>query len=414
MKKLFAISLILAIAATAAFAEVTVGGQAGIGVTVISGNDGKDSVLGVNSFAPETANGNWGQGGGGRIDATYANDEGSFGAFVRVKPLEGYASGTDRVFAWWQPLSALKLTLGVDGNGQFGLQYIVGWGWHANDAEDFVAWHGYGFTRSGWSFGGFSDFGAVLTLTPIDGLAINVAVPYKKSTEATEVYNHMIGQLTYNIADVGEIGVTYTSGAGYRDWPITTIKDDQDNVISTTYGTNDPGAVYAQFYLTAIQNLQLNIGLKYTLGGTIGGGVTEVTYAKPIGAGFGLNYNISDTIGVKARLAASFAGSTKSGDTTINDPLKLGFDVMPYFDLSILKLFLNLGIEYTAEREQPNTAGKVEKVEDSQIFKWYVNPYITKSVGGGTFYAGFQLYSDGAAKDAVIGWGVPIGIEIGF
>jgi hypothetical protein len=393
MKKLFAISLILVIAASAAFAEVTVGGQAGIGVTVISGDSAEDSAL--------KASGR----GGGRVDVIYANDEGTFGAFVRVKPLNWdgsevknlYATGTDRVFAWWQPLSQLKLTLGVDGNGQFGLQYIVGWGWHANDAEDFVAsYNGYGFTRGAWSFGGFGGFGAVLTLTPIDGLAINVAVPYKDSgAEAPDVYNQMIGQLTYNIADVGEIGVTYDSGAGYRDW-----------------SANDPGAVHAQFYLTAIQNLQLNIGLKYTFAGTsIFATGTEVTTTPPITAGFGLNYNISDTIGVKARLAAGFAGSEKTGDNTIDDPLQLGFDLMPYFDLSILKLNINLGIEYTDEQKNGDT------VIAKSAFAWYVNPYITKSAGGGTFYAGFELYSDGV-KDSddktVIKWGIPIGIQVGF
>ncbi|MDR0410351.1 MAG: hypothetical protein LBH75_00035 [Treponema sp.] len=409
MKKLIAISLVLTLVAGAAFAELTIGGQAGLGVTVISGDNGDNSVLGVNSFKPETGNGNgnWGQGHGGRIDASYTNDEGTFGAFVRVKPPATYASGTDRVFAWWQPLSLLKLTLGVDGNGQFGINYIVGWGWHANDAEDFVAWHGYGFTRNAWSYGGWDTFGAVLTLTPIEGLAINVAVPYDKTKEAAEVYNHMVGQLTYDIADIGQIGITYTSGAGYRDWG----PGNDDMGIPPGDGTYDPGAVHGQFYLTAVESLQLNIGLKYTLSGKIG----DVTITPAIGAGFGLNYNISDTIGVKARLAASFAGSFKANDTTLNDPLKLGFDLMPYFDLGILKLFLNLGIEYTDKKETYNMGnGEVEKEDDSQLFKWYVNPYITKSAGGGTFYAGFQLYSDGKAKDAVIGWGIPIGIQIGF
>jgi hypothetical protein len=413
MKKLIAISIVLTLAASVAFAELTVGGQVGIGVTVISGNS-DDAPLGV------------GASGGGRIDAVYANDEGSFGAFVRVKPLNAYDSGTDRVFAWWQPLSQLKLTLGVDGNGQFGINYIVGWGWHANDAEDFVALNGYGNTRNAWSYGGFGDLGAVLTLTPIDGLAINVAVPYNKSTKAEDTYNHITGQLTYNITDIGEIGVTYVSGAGYRGFEAKggtwSYVNDWDNSTEhgmewkeSTISQQDPGAIHAQFYLTAVQNLQLNIGAKYTFAGDIGEGTSKTTYTPAIAAGFGLNYNVSDTIGVKARLFANFIGSEKTGDVTINDPLKLGFDLMPYFDLSILKLFLNLGIEY-ADKTEWIEPGKTEvtKKDDSQIFSWYVNPYITKSAGGGTFYAGFQLSSNGAAKDAVISWGVPIGIQIGF
>jgi hypothetical protein len=145
--------------------------------------------------------------------------------------------------------------------------------------------------------------------------------------------------------------------------------------------------------------------LKYTLGGTLEKGAAEKTYAEPIYAGFGLNYNVSDTIGVKARLAAAFAGSTKTGDVTTDDLFRLGFDVMPCFDLNILKLFLNIGVDFTAEQKG---------VADSQVFAWYVNPYITKAAGNATVYAGFKLDSNGKAKDAVITWAVPIGVQINF
>jgi hypothetical protein len=404
MKKLFAISLILVIAASAAFAEVTVGGTAGYGVTVIKGDNSDGSVPGVGKAGPT-----------GRIDAVYENDEGSFGALVRVQTI----GDAGRIFAWWQPLSVLKLTLGKDGNGQYGREKIEGWSWTGAAGDEGVGYTGYQYAHNAWSAGGFGDFGATLSLTPIDGLAINVMVPYEKSTEAAEVYNHMTGQLTYDIADVGEIGVTYKSGAGYRNWgtlgtiDIGAYSELFGQNFPVTTGTNDPGAVYAHFYLTAIQNLKLNIGLKYTFAGTIEPAPsTKLTLTPPINAGFGLDYNISDTIGVKAVLLARVAGSVKLGDVTTDIPLNLGFDVMPYFDLSILKLYLNLGVDYTA---------KIKDADNSQVFAWFVNPYITKSVGGGTFFAGFQLYSDGkeldstgTKKDPTISWAVPIGIEIGF
>jgi hypothetical protein len=412
MKKLFAISLVLAITASAAFAVpiddtgVSINGAAGYGVTVINGNDGKDSKLGV---AGSNAT--------GRIDAVYTSDDGSFGALARVQ----WESPSGRLFAWWKPLSLLKLTLGKDSDGQFGLGQIVGWSYHATAGSYSVGYNGS--TASGynaWAAGSFSDFGATLALTPIDGLAINLAIPYPKEEEATEAYNHIMGQLVYSIADVGDIGVTYKSGAGYRNWKKTaagdyTIKLGHYEVpppIGTVSGTVDPGAVYAQFYLTAIQNLQFNIGLKYTLGGKTEIGGTEITYTHPIYAGFGAIYDISDTIGLKARFVTSFAGSVKYGNDTKDIPFNLGFGLMPYFDLSILKLFLSVGIEYAAA---------IKDVDDSDVFAWYVNPYITKSVGGGTFYAGFQLYTDGkkmddtwTKKDLTINWGVPIGLEVSF
>ncbi|MHB9293483.1 hypothetical protein Holit_02607 [Hollandina sp. SP2] len=382
MKKLIAISLALTLVAGAAFAEVAIGGLIQAGATVISGSNAEDSVLGASGWNS------------GRLQGTYTNDEGTFGAHVKVNAADEWWANSF-TYAWWKPISQIRVFGGKNPFGEFGINYIVGWGWHASDAEDFVAYNGYGFTRTAWSYAGWDTTGFALTLTPIDGLAINLAVPYGGyGTEAAEIYNHTIAQAVYNFTDVGELGITYTSGGGYRDWQ------------TPPPGSNiDPGMVRAQFYLTAVEHLQLNIGLKYTLGGTTGEGAAETTYVQPITAGFGLNYNISDTIGVKARLAAGFAGSTKVGGVTTDIPLRLGFDVMPYFDLSILKLFLNLGVDFTA---------KEKDVEDSQIFVWYLNPYITKSVGGSTFYAGFQLYSDGKAKDAVISWGIPVGIQIGF
>jgi hypothetical protein len=410
MKKLIAISLALTLAAGAAFAEATVGGAAKAGATVISGSTEKDSVLGVSEAHS------------GRLDGIFTNEEGTFGATVRID------SSNTHAYAWWKPISLIRVFGGQNPWGEFGINYIVGWGWHSNDAEDYVAYNGYGFTRSAWSYSGWDKAGFALTLAPIDGLAINVTVPYAASKEAAEVYNHITGQVTYDLTDIGQIGVTYVSGAGYRDsYPTDSVGVD-----------DDPGAIHAQFYLTAVQNLQLNIGLKYTFAGDVTKKNEKTSYTPPITAGFGLNYNISDTFGVKTRLAAGFAGSTKVEDKdAVNNGkyynLKLGFDLMPYFDLSILKLFLNLGIEFSDETYYLNKNDP--KAEDEQnkskplitdagsTFGWYVNPYITKSVGGSTFYAGFKLYSDGAKyKDGItnkdgetiIEWGVPIGIQISF
>jgi hypothetical protein len=442
MKKLFAISLILVIAASTAFAEVTVGGTAGYGVTVIKGYNSDGSVPKVGKAGPA-----------GRIDAVYANDEGSFGALVRVQTI----GDAGRIFAWWQPLSVLKLTLGKDGNGQYGREKIEGWSWTGAAGDEGVGYAGYQYAHNAWSAGGFGDFGATLSLTPITGLAINLMVPYEKSTEAEDVYKQIVGQLTYDFTDVGEIGVTYKSGAGYstesikgiaaekgyyatvdssgkitelHEWDSAyelgqneiSIKAPVAAVAPVEEAIKNGGAIYAHFYLTAIQNLQLNIGGKYTLGGTTEIAGVETTYAEPIKAGFGLNYNISDTIGVKAVLLASFLGSTKKGDVTTDDPFNLGFDLMPYFDLGILKLNLNMGVDYTDKRE-----GTTPALSHDARFAWFVNPYITKSVGGGTFFAGFQLYSaykDDEDKitgkvtkytnDSTINWAVPIGLEISF
>jgi hypothetical protein len=431
MRKIIVLSVVLALAAGAAFAEVSVGAAVQAGATAVQGSSKGGSKLVTSGFN------------GGRLQGDYTNDEGTFGASTKIWIGDYEHWANTFAYAWWKPVSQIRVFGGRNSFGEFGINYIVGWGWHASDAEDYVAYNGYGFTRSSWAYSGWDATGFALTLAPVTGLAINVAVPYgTEEKEAEDVYKNIVGQLTYDIASVGQIGLTYDSGAGYTDGPEpkngTYLKESDGSFVNSGTSTwasgskpadaavvitepiagdpvEDPGIIYAQFHLTAVQNLDLNIGLKYTLAGKAkkGNATDKTTYTPPINAGLGLNYTISDTIGVKARLAAAFAGSTKTGDTTTDDPLHLGFDVMPYFDLSILKLFLNLGVEFTAEQE--GTA-------DSQVFAWYFNPYITKSAGSATFYAGFQLYSDGGPydkdekknKDAVITWAVPVGLQLTF
>jgi hypothetical protein len=52
--------------------------------------------------------------------------------------------------------------------------------------------------------------------------------------------------------------------------------------------------------------------------------------------------------------------------------------------------------------------------EGESTFDWFLNPYIAKSAGGGTFYAGFQVFSGKSGDDTVINWGIPVGLEYAF
>ncbi|MDR2783235.1 MAG: hypothetical protein LBB48_05270 [Treponema sp.] len=397
MKKFFIAFLAFALAAGNLFAEVTISGSVLEGVQVIGGSTQEDSDITAGHSLTQ-----------GRLWATFSNDEGTFGGLARVQGGPDGAAFNARLFGWWQPISQLRLTLGQDGNGQFGVNYVVGWGFHANDAEDYVAYNGYGFTRNAWAYAGFDVLGATLSIKPIDGLAINLAIPYTAPTagvyaEAARQYNHIHAQAVYAISGIGEIAVTFT---GSNNEITVTPKKDDPTDFDVSISAN---AIYGQFFLTAVENLSLNIGLKYTLPVTTEfPGIGDATYNTPIGAGFGVAYAVSDTFGVKARLAATFAGSKEQSGTTIDDPFHLGFDLMPYFDLSILKIFVNLGLEYTAAEDAPGAEA---------IFGWYLNPYITKTVGGGTFYAGFQLSSDGtktAGDDLIIKWSIPVGLQVAF
>ncbi|MDR0556530.1 MAG: hypothetical protein LBG43_01465 [Treponema sp.] len=387
MKKFFVVLLTLALVAGGAFAEVSWGGYALSAVTIAGGSTAENSDI-IAGNGP-SGSGAWGLYGLGRIQARVTNDEGTFGAFVRT----GVNTGSDgnwgyRGFAWWQPISHVRLQIGFFDN--MAVNYVVGWGFHASGADDTVAFDGYGRRgRSFWSYNG-EHTGALLSIAPIEGLSIKIGVPYAAHSgpKAAEIYNHTIGQITYDIANIGQIAVTYQSGAGYRAWP--TVKE-------------DPGVVYAQFYLTAVDKLQLNVGLSYGLAGEYESSPkTTVAVSPPIKAGFGVAYAVSDAIGVKARFGASFVGSRKVGSVETKDPVLLGFDVMPYFDVGVCKVLVNMGI--AVDLPDPGDS----------VFNWYLNPYITKSAGGATFYAGLQVFSAQESGKDIIKWGIPIGIDYGF
>jgi hypothetical protein len=399
MKKFFVALFALALIAGNAFAEVTWGGAIQEGVKAAMSSTKKDSDIWAERSVHQ-----------GKLWATFANEEDTFGAYARVQGNDS-AAAFSHVYGWWQPISQLKLTLGKNPDGQFGVNYIVGWSFHAAPGDYVVS---STFEHGAWAKGGFGDFGATLSIKPMEGLAINLAIPYTaaekdKQFKAAEQYNHIQAQVVYTISNIGEIAVSFT-GSNNR------LTIDSANSSSKDWNKafkRDANAIYGQFYLTAVENLSLNVGLKYTLPvsgknllWTASGQSTafDGTWNEPIAAGFAADYAVSDTFGVKARFGAAFAGSVKTGDVTSDIPFAMSFEAMPYVDLSILKLFVTLGANYTADSEGG---------DDDSSFKWHFNPYITKAAGGGTFFAGFYVNGEGD-KDNTIKWGIPLGLEVSF
>ena len=443
MKKLIAISVVFVLLASAAFADVTVGAYSAFGVTVASGSSVEDSDV-TTSF-----------GGSANITVSGSNDDGTFGGLVRAnastpwyqndweKPYWTTAAGF--AYAWWKPIDQFKFQVGYNPDGDFPVNYIVGWGFHASDAEDIVAYNGYGFTRGAVFYGGFADLGSVITITPIEGLAINLGIPFggvpagasseggywegyaeqaedgswgkwhgddgNTSAVLGNVFSKLHAQISYDIAGVGLAALSYTGGLGY-----VKAEDSFQTAGGFPVDIIDPGALYANFYLTSIAGLGLNLGLKFTFPIET---EAKVKINSPIAAGFGVSYSDGDAFGVKSRLAATFGGSKQADgvDVVFDDPLVLGIDIMPYYDLGIMTFFFNAGLEIHAGNTELKNKGITVREKSDDVISWYINPFIAKAVGGGTFFAGVQIASDGSkdAKDnAIITWAIPVGIVFGF
>jgi len=468
MKKLIAISVVFVLLAGAAFAA-DVSGQVFGKVNVVEGNSKKDTDdKAIDEIGASGGNGRI------RIEASGQNDEGSFGGWARLEA--GSYGGTPgaTAYAWWKPLDILKLTIGNNGgDGFFAADGVTRWGFYQGAGDVGIVNQDYSFGRNwdadpfgyvGAFYGGFNMFGLVLTLTPLDALEINVAVPFSKG-DAKDQFLKTHAQVAYNIDGIGKLAVTYAGGLGHRDaedpvagkagtWYVkpdgTLVFIKTEDVAAPGYqqpddfadwtavGTgsiggklgeevNDPARFHLYFGLTAIENLGIDIGLGYRLPFTTEG-KDKVQY--PLFAGLGVNFN-GGQFGIKARVQGALAGSVDpDGDGPAEKksdmPAIIIFDVLPSFAISDnLTAYLGAGITYTGVGKYD---GKKPQDGDGNDEKgtvgWHVDPYLAYSVGPGTFYFGLNFSSSGEKNSGkpndkgeqkpYINWAVPIGLAVSF
>ena len=379
MKKVFMVLMMVSISAIA-LADISLSGLVSTGVTLVEGTSDKDDGFGANALLF------------GRVQVRAQNEDGTFGGLVRLRA--SLNSNVDCVYswAWWKPLDIVRLQIGfID---SFAVCNIVGWDFNSNDSEDNnIASAGYSYSeyrelhRATGFYNGTWWTGAALSLTPLKGLALNLAVPLEgllddgEEHKAADVYRGTHAQAVYTIEGVGRAALTFKG------------RDD----LYIDYIRGDASTLYGSFFLFALENMGFNVGVAYTFPIKINENGTKGTYSAPVATGLGFSYGFGDFL-LRARFAATFAGSFEADGVRTGDPFRLGFGVIPSYDFGILKLHLNTGILF---------------VNDSYAFGWHVNPYITKTAGPGTFYASVRVESFGAKGDGnpKIHWGIPIAMQ---
>jgi len=401
MKKLFAISVILVLAAGVALA-------ADVGAEII----GMTNFLHSDSSEDAKLNaGGWP--GGLRRARAYAggqNEDGTFGGWFRF---ETYGPGNPNFHgnAWWKPIDQVKFMLGVNPDGDYSRDGVTRWGFYQVGGDSDVV-------KEGWAFGdsfyaGWNANGALLTLTPVENLLIFFGVPFSlgvtpdkdnlwdTSGEAKDTFGKFHGQVAYDISGIGSLALTYTS--------------DLNNKASA--GKGNGSKLFAYFGLSAIENLGVDIGLGYTL--SVKDEATEYVYNAPVAVGLGFKYD-AGAFGVKARVQGRFGEtSTPNGGSEIKGPTVIDFDILPYYAVSdTVTALLSAGLQISSPDEGDSTTG------------WHIEPYITVKAGwwAPNFYAGIRIESDGLKYngapvepnrddvngETVIKWSVPIGIVFSF
>jgi len=438
MKKLIVFSVIFALLSAAVFAEINVGASYG-GTLSFGGTSVEDTKP-------------WAGGGHDlRIDIGGQNDEATFGAQLRT--WANGDGGRNFGWVWWKPLDFLRIQVGHNEWSDFGSNEIVVWDFYKDAGDNAVAEETYSWASF---YGGFGSPGALLGITPIQGLSINFAVPFLEDgrtvnawsgwwdadpTESkgglnnngeyekpdgymVDRFSWFMGQVQYWIEGIGKIGITYTN-ANPRS--IKGTWGDGSGTFGEDFGIwfGAAPALYANFFLTALESsgLHVNVGLRFQFSASDEIAGWKVSKNRPVLAGFGVNFWSGD-LGLMARLQAGFGGSEKTEvasanfNITINDPFELSFDILPSYDLGIFKFFFSAGIKLTGKK-QIAFGDEVKDVEKSDTFSFHINPYIVKPVSsGGTFYAGFKLESGNLVLQdgdkAVLRWRIPLAFAIGL
>lgn len=441
---------------TAAHAQVSINGMLGFRADVMDGTlDFGDGIHSLGRAHDHDA----------RFGMTVGNGEGTAGAGLRSWVAAHGAEGGGQLHAWvwWQPMDGLRITAGRDPWRFYGQAQIVGWGFNANNSEDWLVGFGtagayhYGATQRGARLGrnagfyaGFGGTGVSATFRPVEDLPLTLiaALPFADVDEfsatghlvADTFLNAHVG-VRYVFEGIGQLSFTWWGAPGHWGWASdgTAALRDPGNVnVGALSGTNQTNSsrAFLSFFFTGVPGIQVNLGLAYTLpfeilghradaeAGVAQGFDQRINFPMEIGLGFLYS---AGPLRVAARVAATFAGNrdvliTEDGEVTGVEnraiPIQIGFNVHPRFDIGAVSLHLNAGVQFQAESGRQNAEGDwVDGINAGPaVFGWHANPYVMRMIAAPTrIFAGLHVESSGVTPEGesgpVVTWRIPVGIQ---
>jgi len=470
MKKIIAISVMCALLVGAAFAETTVGGKIHIGGQILNGDSDNNSYFGTGEMSPDWYN------------TTIAVNFGDATAGGKMS-LHNKSPSFYDYFVWWRPIQQFRMQVGVNADGDFGTAKITGWGFTGEAKNSLGAIgeysgpvFGLAHARTGFYGGTGETTNVAFSVFPIDGLTVNLWIPLKGENAPTTFLKTELNAV-YKIEDIGDVTFSFQgNGFKYReadpDKAGSRVKDIEyadkvkaaDEAIEKTgkgeayyekpswWVTEQTGTpkFWLSFYLTALENMGIDLGLAYQLPLKYSYDKMTKVYDKddwrynysyeqnyPFEIGLGYRLSLGD-LTFKLRTAFSVGGSTKStfegvalkdlvegkkdddgntivastinsGAGTIEYPTlttketKISVNILPSYKIGKMTAFLFAGIGIQATDSWEKTVGGVNIKEgiyynnaSNTVVSWFVNPYLHIPAGDGLrFQVGFQLYSDG-------------------
>jgi len=376
LKKCIAFAVVFAVAAGAAFAQVTLGGQLQEGMTLFSGSNVKDADVNM----------------GGTYNSIYHEAKYSvlFGDGTAGGRLVLYGKGGFWGWMQWRPSQFFRVKIGSDGDGEGGFGQIVDWGFTGEAKNSVAAVNDYDgslpmkYRNAGLNFGGAggdANFVLLFSVFPTDFIQVNFLFNgFDTANEITERFATMDVYTSIKLEDIGTIRFAWEGKGGLA-------KDAPE-------GTNI-GTLHLAFYSNELaEGVAFEVGGQYSLPK-----VDQSDSFDPITIGAGLDLTATDPFNLKFRGGVSLGGK-KFGDDLNKTSFSIG--LLPSYKLPKMTIYLQAGIGM-----------ELEKDKDAE-YGWFVNPYISLPMGGMRMWLGLQIIDAHAALDGQINWNIPFGFNFYF
>jgi len=441
----------------AAFAETTFGGAVFVGGALLQGTSEEGSQPQTKAIGYDNYN--------SLIKITFGDN--TAGGWMGLHNNNGtYYHG----FAWWRPIPQLKLQIGRNQDGDFGASQISGWGF-TSEAKNLVAMNEYSgdifsmahARETGW-YGGVGSWAINASVFPAEGLSINLSIPFGSSQTAGLSFLKFEANIQYRIIDIGTLYVSFKSDTGYLEAdPVadgirvndkkldknSQYYDEKYSPEASWWVTEQTGTpkAFLSFYLTAIENIAVDLGLAYQFPLSYSYDVAATQYVEqytyeytqnyPFEIGLGFRFTSGDFT-FKLRSGISLGAGVKATDKKTLEVVedleqtKISINILPSLKIKTVTAYLyaGLGMQFPDDWENTkrtpdmtfggytNKVGGGFRANEGPAISWFVNPYVLIPVGSIRFLAGIQVYSDGVkypnGDPALIKWSIPFGFYTYF
>ena len=409
MKKTLIAVAAAAALTTSAFAEITFGAWLRVLAAPVA-SDGDETV---------TAMGNsWGYGARvARLNVNAVAEDGNAGFDMGIyNDLNDGLSTGDQWSIWTKPIEQVKLSFGkYDNNTLRGDVCYGSWNW-LRPTSSWIA------EDEGLLMSGNGGKGALIEVTPVEGLYIQALIPIDTTKKkAEDVYKNARGGFAYSIDGIGKIKgqviLNNTPEKAAAD-AVYGWKDDDDDpstaptwvVVTEAAAASDSAldkTIEAEFDLVAVENLWAGFGARFNLWDEDDNHKEDEKIKLALGA----SYQVNDQIKVTAS-GAFFMYTEKKDDGGVDPRFQLGAGIDYSFGNGIN---LAADVRYLSKKNDVDNTDHLAFLVGATkgiSSNGYVGVGFQAQTNSGT-WANTVITGENVEKDKLT-WAIPVAMSVWF